>query len=59
MEYKIRKGDIRPGQKDEYKKLEENINMINSSSKNLNISDYIDILEDYFTSFENNMYIAE
>ena len=60
LEYKIRKGDIKPGEKDEYKKLEERINMIsNSSLENLNISDYIDILEDYFSSFESNMYLAE
>ena len=60
LEYKIRKGDIKPGEKDEYKKLEERINMLSDCSlENLNTSDYIDILEDYFSSFESNMYLAE
>ena len=60
MEYKIRKGDIKPAEKDEYKKLEEKINnLTNSSLDNLSISEYIDELEEYFYSFENNLYNAE
>ena len=60
MEYKIRKGDIKPAEKDEYKKLEEKINnLTNSSLDNISISEYIDELEEYFYSFENNLYNAE
>ena len=32
---------------------------INVAGKNINISDYIDILEYYFYSFENSLYLAE
>ena len=60
MEYKIRKGEIKTVEKEAYKKLEEKINMIsNTDLEDLNISGYIDKLEEYFNSFENNLYLAE
>ena len=60
MEYKIRKGEIKTVEKEAYKKLEEKINMIsNTDLEDLNISSYIDKLEEYFNSFENNLYLAE
>ena len=60
LNFKIMKGDIKSNELFELEDLEQKINLIEIQIRDSNDTNkYVDILEEFFTAFENDIILAE